>query len=681
MSGSAEKKKSVRTGVFDIVDRYREMELGFQRRFLFVALLLIPLIGTSPAFKEGFGYQFTIFQGYESYVLALIPALIVFIGGMPFFAGAFREMMSHQYSSMTLISVALLLGLIFSLGGAFGYVETQFHLALGILVLALIFGYWIGMKIVRSASFGVREILHVLPEKVQLVKAGGGVELELSRVQTGEKVRVQPDELIPVDGVIESGQAHIDSSLLMGDSPVVIKKAGDEVIAGMRPLDGVLTVRVDRVGETTVLASIMRIIRASQEMKPNIQEAAEQLARYGTLVTIVIAISSFLYWTFMGTHDIVFAFVTAIAVLVTASPYALEIAVPVVTAVVSSLSIKKGIILKDTNIVEKAKDIEFVLFDKTGILTQGEFRVTEIVPLSVENESEIIRLAAALESNSMHPVGIAIVKEAMARTITFGVAEGVDFHAGKGITGRVMGHEIIVGTTLLLQEKGIDSSTFEKEFMVLNAKKRNVVWVAREKEVIGLIGCADETRDDAKKMVAEIKELGITPVMLTGDGYEVAEWVAKEVGIERYHAEVLPEDKARIVSVLQREILRRRDGNTEAIIAMVGDGINDAAALKQADIGIAIGVATDLEKADSADIIFTKKDLRDIAALVRLSQRASSKLGQNVFLAAIYNLIALPLAAGVLAPFAITLSPELGALFMSVSALLIALNALTLRRV
>ncbi|MFH1188685.1 MAG: cation-translocating P-type ATPase [bacterium] len=679
MSTDKKKEGDVRNnGGGDVFNRYRAKELSFQRLFLFVVLLMIPLIGTEKAFQEWIKIPFDIFPIHQNYFLFGLVTLIVFIGGLPFFKGAFREAAEHQYSTMTLISVALLMGWFLSLGGAFQFIAIEFYFPMGTLVLALLFGYWIGMKLIRNASFGVHRLTTLFPEKAYLVKGGGGVEVDLDQVKKGERVRIMSGDIIPLDGIIESGQTKVDVSELMGESEPYAVKAGEKVIAGMRAIDGSITISVEKEKKDTVLAKIIDIILQSEKIKPDTQEAAEQLARYVTLFALIFAAFSFLYWAFVGGGNFLSAFLIGMAVLVVASPYALEFAVPVVTAVVSSLSIQKGILLRDTNIVEKAKDIEYVIFDKTGILTEGEFKVIEVIAFGKNNEASVLRYTASVEMESLHPVAMAIIKAASQKSISFGEAEDIEFFPSKGVAGTVIGNHIIVGTDLLLQEKGIDTEPFKDDLDKLNKKKRNIAWVAKDGAVMGLIGCADAIRAGAKETITELKDLGITPVMLTGDGQEVTEWVAKTLGIERFHAQVLPEDKARIVSVLQREILGRSDGNRDAVIAVVGDGAYDAPALKQADIGIAIGAQTNID-VEAADIIFMKKDLRDIASLVRLSQYAASKISRNVFLSILYNIIALPLAAGVFARWGVVIRPDMAALLMSVSALLIALNALTLR--
>lgn len=661
-----------------VFKRYRALEMSLQRIFIFVVLLMIPLAMTSDAFKAIVKVPIEIFPAHENYFLAGLVTLIVFVGGAPFFRGAFREAGEHQYSTMTLISVALMMGWFLSLGSAFGFVTADFYFPMGTLVIALVFGYWLGMKIVRIASEGVSRLEQLFPEKVHLVKGGGGVEVATDAVQIGERVRVMSGDIIPFDGTIDGGQSRLDVSEIMGETASRLVKPGEQVFAGMRAIDGSITIKVEAVKDRTVLSQIIGVMKKAQSLKPDMQEISEQLARYLTLTALLCSGGSFLYWAFVGGNNILSAFYIAMSVLVVASPYAFDVAVPIVTGIVSSLSLKKGILLRETNIIEKAKDIEYVLFDKTGILTEGEFRVTEIIRTGKDDEGTILRLAASVEMESLHPVAMAIIKEATQKAISFGEAKDIRFFPSKGVAGTVLGEHVIVGTEGLLQEEGVDTAPFKASLDELNSKKRNIVWVTKEKQVVGLIGCADAIRPGAKETIEELKALGISPVMLTGDGQEVAEWVARTLGIERFHAQVLPEDKARIVSVLQKEILRREAGNADAVIAAVGDGTYDAPALKQADIGIAIGAYTNVEL-EAADIVFMKKDLRDIGALVRMSRSAASKINQNILLAIIYNIVAIPLAAGAFAPWGVIIRPDLGALLMSVSALLIALNAFTLR--
>jgi Cu2+-exporting ATPase len=664
-----------------VMREYREMEKSFQSRFFLVILLMLPIVGASPTFQSWFGVSFSIFPDHQKYVLLGCITLIVFVGGFPFFRGAFREMSDGRYSTMTLASVALSMGWILTLAGAFDVIIVDFYLQLTTLVLSLLFGYWITTKIIRASFFGVQRLVGIFPDEVQLVKKGGDdITVAIEDVKVGERIRVMPGGIVPLDGVIENGQTDIDVSNVMGKSDSYLLKPGDEVVAGMRVIDNAITVSVTRLKDDTMLSHIIEVLRRSQELKPDMQETAEHLAKYLTLLIIVIAGGTFFYWQFIGGDSFLFSYLVVMAILVVSSPFAFEIAVPVVTAMLSSVSIEKGIILKDANIVEKAQNIEYVMFDKTGILTEGEFKVTDIIPLSKKHdEKAVLRIAASLEVASLHPVAVAVVKEAMRRSLSYGEAEKIEFISGKGVAGKVMGEKALVGSDTLMREKKIDVDTYAKELESLNIKKRNVVWVASDGKVIGLIGCADEIREGAKETIQELKDLDITPIMLTGDGQEVAEWVAHTLGIERYHAQVLPEDKAKIVSVLHKEIYQRTDGNDDGVIAMVGDGVNDAEAIKAADIGIALGADTNIDL-EVADIIFMKRDLRDISSLVRLSHNAASKVNQNVFFAFIYNLFAIPLAAGVFMTWGISIRPDIGALLMSVGAILITLNALTLRR-
>ena len=649
------------------------MEADFKRRFFVVFVLTLPILALSPTIQNWLGFSLPqAFYFVEAkYLLFTLASIVAVYGGWPFYTGALEEIKRKNYGMMTLVAVAVLSGYLFSVASTFIFQGVDFYWEISTLVAVLLFGHWMEMRAVRGTGGALKELAKLIPAQAHLLKGGTVIDVPTSEIRFGEKVLVKPGEKVPVDGVILSGQSSLNEAMITGESKPVFKKPGDKVIGGTINFDGSLTVETRATGVESALSHIINLIKQAQETKPPVQKLADRAANYLTIAAIIGGTLTFLFWTFIfpQPEGLVFALTLAITVIVIACPHALGLAIPTVTTITSSLAARHGILIKDMRVIELAKKPDYIVFDKTGTLTKGEFVVTEIINFSNRSEADVLRLAASVESNSLHSLALAITKETSRRGISFGQADNFRSIPGKGGIGEVNGEMVIVGSESLIRDNGFDIERFKGKVAELSRKGVSLIWVAVQGEVLAIFGLADEIRSEAKEVLVEIKRWGVEPVMFTGDTEESARETAKQIGIDKFFAKVLPENKVQTIKELQ---------TGGAIVAMVGDGINDAPSLTQADIGIAIGAGTDVA-IESAEVVLIKNDLRDVLALMKLSRRTMSKMTQNLVWAAGYNVFAIPIAAGVLYPWGILLRPEWAALLMSLSSVIVVLNAFTLR--
>lgn len=647
------------------------MEADFRRRFFVVLTLVIPILILSPTIQEWFGFQLPQFYFLASgYFLFALSSVVAIYGGWPFYTGALSEIKSRNYGMMTLVAIAVLSGYLFSAASTFIFQGIDFYWEISTLVAVLLLGHWLEMRAVRSTTGALEELAKLIPPKAHLIKNGEIIEISTSEVERGNKVLVKPGEKVPIDGTVVEGESSVNEAMITGESKPVFKKPGQKVIGGTINYDGSLTVEVTKTGEETALAQIMDLINKAQSSKPQTQKLADRAANYLTIAAVLGGLLTFFYWGFLTTEGFVFALTLAITVVVIACPHALGLAIPTVTTITSTLAARHGILIKDMSAVEQAKNLNYIVFDKTGTLTKGEFAVTEVIVSGGVSESEALYLAAAVDANSLHPIAQALVDEAKKRGLKFEAAKEFKSIPGRGGIGMVGRERVIVGNELLMKKEEVDLGGFSQQAVELSQKGRSLVWLAVEKKAIAVIGLADIPRAEAKEVLQSLQKLDITPVMLTGDNEEVAKTIADALGITKFFAEVLPEDKVNKIKELQGE---------GKLVAMVGDGINDAPSLTQANIGIAIGAGTDVA-IESAEVVLVRNDLRDVLALMQLSRRTVRKMSQNLVWAAGYNVFALPLAAGVLFSYGIILRPEWGALLMSLSSIIVVANALTLRK-
>ncbi|MET1124075.1 MAG: heavy metal translocating P-type ATPase [Archaeoglobaceae archaeon] len=643
-------------------DHHRMMMEDFKKRFYISALLTIPIIILSPAIQSFFGYRLE-FSG-SLYALFLLSSAVYFYGGYPFLLGIVNELRQRQPGMMTLIAVAISVAYFYSSAVVFGLEGKFFFWELATLIDIMLLGHYIEMRSVLGASRALEELVKIMPSEAHLLKNGEVVDVKVDNLKPGDRVLVRPGEKIPVDGVVVEGESFVNEAMLTGESKPVHKKAGDKVIGGAINGEGSLVVEVEKTGKDSYLSQVIELVRQAQESKSRTQDLASRAALLLTIIALSVGSLTLAAWLTFGA-DFAFAVERAVTVMVITCPHALGLAIPLVVAVSTSLAAKSGLLIRNRQAFERAKDLQAVIFDKTGTLTEGRFGVTDILAFN-HSEEELLSVAASLELNSEHPIAAAIVEEAELRGLRLKEVEEFRAIPGKGVEGRVDGRKFMVVSPNYLREQRM---TFENEEVErLKQQGKTVVFVLEEGEVAGVIALADRIRPESREAIARLKAMGIKCMMLTGDNKFVAKFVAEELGLDEFFAEVLPHEKAEKVKEVQKKY----------VTAMVGDGVNDAPALAQADVGIAIGAGTDVA-VETADIILVRNDPRDVAAIIELSRKTYSKMKQNLLWATGYNTFAIPLAAGVLYPAGILLSPAIGAVLMSLSTVIVAINARLLR--
>lgn len=651
-------------------DHHAMMEADFKRRFLVSLIISIPVLLLSPTIQKWFNFNIPKFPGYDLILFSLASIIAVY-GSLPFYKGAIKSIQDGILGMMVLVSIAVGSGYLFSVATTFIFTGVvDFYWEISTLVVFLLFGHWMEMKMTRRASGALQELVKLIPPMANLVKDSEVIEISTSNVKVGDILLVRPGGKVPIDGMIIEGQSALDESMITGESRPVLKDEGDEVIGGTINGLGAIKIQVNKAGEETALAQIIKLMREVQESKPKTQRLADRAAHYLTITAIVAGLISFIYWNNVIGTSLVFALTLMVTVLVIACPHALGLAIPTVTAISTTLAAKNGILVKNAEALEVGEKVDTFVFDKTGTLTMGAFSVTDIVTSDGFSEDELLKSAASLESLSEHPIGLALVKAANEKDLELSEPSDFEAIAGHGVRGYVNGHLVTAGTLRLMDmEKKTYKSTFIEKADQLFEEGKTLSFVAIEENVKGVIGFADVLKPSSIEAIEELHRRDMEVVMITGDNEKTAEAIARKAGVDRYLAEVLPQDKASEIRKLQEEGRR---------VAMVGDGINDAPALIQADVGIAIGAGTDVA-IESADIVLIKSDPADVSKLVRLSKATMRKMRENLLWATGYNSVAIPLAAGILFPWGITLRPEWGALIMSASSIIVVVNALLLR--
>ncbi len=621
----------------------------------------------SESIQELLGFNMPSFPGSQ-WIAPVLATFVFFYGGLFFLKGMLEELKLRKPGMMTLIGVAISVAFLYSLSTLiFG--GKEFFWELTTLIVVMLWGHWIEMKSVLGASRALEELVKLMPTQANLIKGEQLIQVHVSELKPGDLVLVKPGEKIPADGVIIEGSTHVNESMLTGESKPVPKGEGDKVIGGALNMEGAIKVRIHRTGEETYLHQVLNLVKEAQESKTKLQDMADRVAFYLTLIALGVGGLSFLVWLHLS-GDAQFAVERAVTVMVIACPHALGLAIPLVVAFSTSYSAKHGILVRNRLALETVKDIDAVMFDKTGTLTEGRFGVSDVVSENLKEE-DFLRLVASVEVNSEHVIAKAIVEEAEKRGLTLAKVE--DFRAvpGKGIIGRVEGREVAVGTALLMREiNAQENDRVLTKVRELESQGKTVVLCTVDGKVEGCVALSDRIRKESYQAIKELKALGKRVVMITGDSEEVAKFVAKELGVDEVFARVLPHQKAEKVKELQKRGMK---------VAMVGDGVNDAPALATADVGIAIGSGTDVA-VESADIVLVKNNPLDVVRIIRLSVITVKKMVQNLFWAAGYNVFTIPLAAGVAYPWGIVLKPAVGAVFMSASTVVVAINALLMRR-
>lgn len=639
---------------------------GFKKRFWISIIITIPILILSPMIQHFIGLKEALRFNGDIYALFVLSSFVFFYGGYPFLKGLIDELKNKQPGMMTLIALAISVAYFYSSATVLGVKGEDFFWELATLIDIMLLGHWIEMKSVMGASKALEELAKLMPDEAHKINDDGNVvEVKVSELNHKNKLLIKPGEKIPADGKIYEGKTSINEAMITGESKPVSKGEGDDVIGGSINGEGSIKIEVEKIGDETFLSQIVKLVKEAQESKSKTQNLANRAAFWLTIIAITAGTLTMFVWLMFTGQNFNFALARTVTVMVIACPHALGLAVPLVVAVSTALSAKNGLLIRNRNAFEQARNIQAIIFDKTGTLTKGEFGVTETISFNNEyDEKEILKYAASLESESEHPIAQGIVKSSNDKY------ELKDFNSipGKGAEGKVNGKDVKVVSPGYLEENKIEIEQKEK-IEQLSRQGKTVVFVLIDNKLTGAIALADIIREESKEAIKQLKELGIKPMMLTGDNKQVAKWVADELGLDDYFAEVLPDKKAEKVKEVQSRGL---------VVAMTGDGVNDAPALAQADVGIAIGTGTDVA-VESADIILVKSNPKDVVSLIKFAKATYRKMIQNLIWATGYNVIAIPLAAGVLYSEGIILSPALGAVLMSLSTIIVAINAKLLK--
>ena len=647
-------------------NHHQHMVADFRKRFIASIIITIPVLLLSPLIQRFLKLEEAIKFPRDSYVLFGLSTIIFFYGGWPFLKGLYNELKSKQPGMMTLIGLAITVAYVYSSAVVFGLEGKVFFWELATLIVVMLLGHWIEMRSVMGASSALTELARLMPKDAhKITSKNKTINIPLEELEAGDNVLVKPGEKFPADGIVLTGETSVNESMLTGESKPVTKKEGMQVIGGSANEEGSVTVEVKKTGKDSFLSGVIKLVQEAQESKSKTQDLASRAAFWLTIVGISAGILTLIVWLVLINRDFAFSLERAVTVMVITCPHALGLAIPLVVAVSTALSARNGLLIRDRAAFEKARNIDAIIFDKTGTLTKGEFGVTDTIILANDiGKEELLKYSASLESQSAHPIAKAIAKTVDNKY------EVKKFKSitGKGAEGIINRKDIKIVSPGYLKEKNVKPGKNE-EIDKLASQGKTVVYVLMDNNLIGAIALADIIRDESREAIERLKEMNIKPMMLTGDNKQVAKWVAEEVGIEEYFAEVLPQDKSDKVKEIQSRGL---------IVAMTGDGVNDAPALAQADIGIAIGAGTDVA-VETADIILVRSNPLDVVSIINLSKATYRKMLQNLGWATGYNIFAIPLAAGVLFPPGIILSPAVGAALMSLSTVIVAINARFLR--
>ncbi len=645
----------------------------FKMKFWVSLALSVPIVFYSDIAQMLLQYEAPIFLG-STYLPFVLASIIFFYGGWVFIASAYRELRARLPGMMTLIALAISVAYFYSVAITFlGKGETLYW-ELATLITIMLLGHWLEMRAVSGAQGALKELSKLLPDQAEVKRDGKMETVALSELRKGDLMLVKPGGRIPADGVVKEGVSDVNESIATGESKPVPKKESDAVIAGTTVGDGSLWIIVTKIGDETFLAGVMRLVAEAQSSKSRLQMLSDRAAYYLTIIAVVTGGITLAAW--LAVSDAAFAINRMVAVLVIACPHALGLAIPLVASISTTKAARNGFLVKQRLALEAARNIDVVLFDKTGTLTKGEFGVAKIY--ADENadargydEAQILQLAASLNNLSEHPLARAMVQEAKKRNVALLLAKNFERLPGKGARADVNGVETFIGSMSLAEERNVAlSDVLRTKIAVLEKEGKTINILLQNGRALGAIALADVIREESRKAINSLRAMGVKTAMVTGDSEDVAKWVAGELGIDEYFARVLPEQKSEKVKLLQSRGQK---------VAMVGDGVNDAPALTRADVGIAIGAGTNVA-IESAGIILVRNDPRDIPKIIRLSRLTYAKMIQNLFWATGYNVIAIPLAAGVLAWKGILLEPALAAVFMSASTVIVAWNALLLRK-
>ncbi|MHB8096972.1 MAG: copper-translocating P-type ATPase [Erysipelotrichaceae bacterium] len=645
-------------------DHHAMMVDDFKKRFFISLILTLPILLLSPMIQMFMNVDWR-FTG-DTYVLFGLSTILFFYGGKPFLVGALDEFKRKSPAMMMLIALAITVAYVYSTLTVFVLVGNDFFWELATLISIMLLGHWIEMKSVLGASKALEELIKLMPDVAHMIHDDGEVmDHPVGHFEVGFKVLVKPGEKIPLDGVIYEGISSVNESMMTGESVPVDKTAGDEIIGGSINGEGVLKFTVSRVGEATFLSQVIKLVKEAQASKSNTQRLADIAAKWLFYIAVFAGTTTFIVWLALG-KDLSFAIERAVTVIIISCPHALGLATPLVTAVSTSIGAKKGLLIRNRAAFEEARKLDAIVFDKTGTLTEGAFGITDILEIGFD-KNELLSIVYSVESNSEHPIAKGIVKEG--KKLNLKMLEVKEYTAlpGKGLSAYINGKNIMIVSPGYLQTQKIEYD--HKTYDNLALEGKTVIFVLSENKLIGMIALMDIVRESAIEAIESLKAMKIESIMLTGDNQRVADYVGKKLSIDKVIAEVLPHQKSLKIEELQK--LGKK-------VAMTGDGINDAPSLAKADLGIAIGAGTDVA-IETADVILVKSNPLDVVNILKLSKATYRKMIQNLLWATGYNVIALPLAAGVLYNQGILISPALGAVFMSLSTIIVAINARMLK--
>ncbi|REL38996.1 copper-translocating P-type ATPase [Rhodohalobacter sp. SW132] len=640
-------------------EHHKQMVQDFKFRFWWVLALTIPILALSPMIQDFLGVDWR-FAG-DTWILTALSTVVFFFGGWPFLTGLVDELKKKQPGMMTLIGLAISVAYIYSVFVVFGLDGHLLFWELSTLVAIMLLGHWIEMRSVMSASAALEKLAELLPGKAHRVKEDGSTEdVPVEELKVDDHILIKPGEKIPADGIVIEGKTNVNEAMLTGESLPVEKNVDDEVIGGAINEEGSITVKIHKTGDESFLSQVIDLVRQAQESKSRTQDLANRAAFWLTIVAIGGGLLTFFAWTLFTGQDLSFAINRTVTVMVIACPHALGLAIPLVVAVSTTLAATNGFLIRNRTAFEEARNLGAVIFDKTGTLTEGTFTVTDILNFNEEiSDEELLNYAAAVEVNSEHPIARGILEKAGE---TWKV-EDFNSITGKGVEGNVKGKSVKVVSPGYVRDENMEYPKDQVED--ISSQGKTVVFVVLDDELHGAIALGDKIRPESRDAIDQLHEMGIQCVMLTGDNRQTAEYVAKELGIDQVFAEVLPDEKAEKVKEVQEQGMK---------VAMTGDGVNDAPALATADVGIAIGAGSDVA-VETGDIVLVRDNPMDVAHVIQLSKATYSKMVQNLFWATGYNVVAIPLAAGVLFVWGIILSPAMGAVLMSLSTVIVAINA------
>jgi P-type Cu2+ transporter len=646
-------------------DHHAMMIADYRRRFWISLIITIPILILSPVIQHFLRLGDSLRFSGDMYVLWVLSSGVYFYGGWPFLKGIVEEIKTRSPGMMTLIALAITVAYVYSSAVVFGLPGEVFFWELATLIVIMLLGHWLEMRSIMAASSALEELARLMPSEAHRVMPDGSTyDVPLDQLAMGDRVLVKPGEKIPADGIVISGETSVNEAMLTGESAPVAKGKDSRVIGGSVNGEGSITIEVQKTGAESYLSQVTELVRQAQESKSRTQNLANRAALILVIVALAGGIITLLVWVGVIRQEFIFGLTRMVTVMVIACPHALGLAIPLVVAVSTSISARNGLLIKNRDGFEQARNIQAVLFDKTGTLTQGQFGVTDIITLNGQmNNDELLKYTASIEHHSEHPIARGIVASA---TDSYPV-ENFKAIPGKGAQGTVNGREVMAVSPGYLKEQDINAN--DDRLNRLAKLGKTVIFTLIDGQLAGAIALADIIRPESRQAIAELKAIGVRCMMITGDNRQVAEWVAGEIGLDEYFAEVLPEKKAAKVKEVQSRGIK---------VAMTGDGVNDAPALAQADVGIAIGAGTDVAVA-AADVVLVRSNPLDVVSIIKLSRATYRKMVQNLAWATGYNVIAIPLAAGVAYGAGILLDPALGAALMAASTIIVAINARFLR--